>query len=1245
LNITLRTGVNVTGPAANLSGNAIDIVNDVSDTKTFVVMENGAAINVAGSLTGLHVQQGFPATINTPSDATVTAAGTINIQSSSRQDAIGVFTTHSGAAASVIYTGPSGGVAGGGLDLMSSGASNGTIIQANTQGASGDALVHVVSGNMLGFLNSGERFFQGLGATVNGDGNATVLFDKGTLTVEGRNAAGIFAGNGDGGGGEVKVVTGPDTHIIDKGTNPGDITPTLGLTPGITAESGGLAAKGGKITVTVASTIEMFGPATPALAAPPSTPNASILNYPVALRSIARADAPISVNYTGAGITTSGGGGIGILAYSTGPATSSSFGGSGSVTVNSSGPITTTGAGALGIVADSGTLRNATRGLPAQPGGAIMVTASGAISTQGDLSHGIWASSTTSPVQVTVSATNVSTTGQFSVGINAVSPGIGGTGGGDVMVSILPGGSVMGGWQADLTSVGSDPTGNFGGLPSAGVILTSLGGTTTLINNGSIGALSDRAIAGDPQVTNNGTITGFVQFTGSNNSIDNFGTFNLRHFADTNGDGARDTVRVAVADLGTGRFTNNGTLALPQVSATALDSTGQYLPLGNRNNAMALNGPLQGQLIGVATFTNSGTINLQSNPAPGDVLVITGARQAGVAGPGNFVSNGGVLKLDTVLNAGGATTQSDTLVVDGTSVGSGGATRTLIRNAGGTGAETPGNGILVVEVKDPNHSSANAFEEGNLVAAGAFTYGLFRGPPGGANAADGNWYLRNVIRESPETPEIPTTPPIIEIPPEVLPPGLEEEAGPDELPPGTQPGDPIPIYRPGAALYSAVPGVARDMALEILSTFHERAGEQFLVNGYGINGNGWLPAVWARGYGTHLDQGWTGTVAPRFDGTKFGFQAGFDVFRFESIPGHRDYVGLFAGYSNAQGDVDGELIGLHSIRVGSLSLNAAHVGGYWQHIGPSEWYVDAVAMGSFYGADPASITSDAAHVNGKGFTGSLEAGYPIPLPIPLRGSWHLEPQVQAIYQTFGFNSTTDSASSVSFNTNGTFVIRGGLRLMDTLQLESGALLQPYARVNVWHTARATDSIVLGADTIGVGQAASSIEFGGGVVAKLNQNFGVWAYVSTATSISSAQRLHTLGGTVGVRYTFGAPPPPPAPALAPAPAAARSYLVFFDWDKATLTDRARQIIREASDNSTKVQYTRIEVNGYTDTSGTPKYNQGLSIRRAQAVQSELIKDGVPANAITIQGFGDTHLLVPTGPGVREPQNRRVEIVIQ
>jgi OmpA-OmpF porin, OOP family len=138
-----------------------------------------------------------------------------------------------------------------------------------------------------------------------------------------------------------------------------------------------------------------------------------------------------------------------------------------------------------------------------------------------------------------------------------------------------------------------------------------------------------------------------------------------------------------------------------------------------------------------------------------------------------------------------------------------------------------------------------------------------------------------------------------------------------------------------------------------------------------------------------------------------------------------------------------------------------------------------------------------------------------------------------------------------------------------------------------------------------------------------------------------------GVLVGLRYAFGVQPPP-TPAPPPPPVVVsptRSYLVFFDWDKATLTTRARQIIHEAADASTKVQYTRIEVNGYTDTSGSPRYNQGLSVRRAEAVAAELVQDGVPRASISIQGFGETHLLVPTGPGVREPQNRRVEIVIR
>ena len=129
--------------------------------------------------------------------------------------------------------------------------------------------------------------------------------------------------------------------------------------------------------------------------------------------------------------------------------------------------------------------------------------------------------------------------------------------------------------------------------------------------------------------------------------------------------------------------------------------------------------------------------------------------------------------------------------------------------------------------------------------------------------------------------------------------------------------------------------------------------------------------------------------------------------------------------------------------------------------------------------------------------------------------------------------------------------------------------------------------------------------------------------------------------VGLRYAFNAAP---VVAAAAPVAAARTFLVFFDWSKADLTDRARQIIGEAA--SARGQgVTRIEVNGFTDRSGPADYNMGLSQRRANAVAAELVRRGVPRNEIVTRGFGEENNLVPTADGVREPQNRRVEIILK
>ncbi len=131
--------------------------------------------------------------------------------------------------------------------------------------------------------------------------------------------------------------------------------------------------------------------------------------------------------------------------------------------------------------------------------------------------------------------------------------------------------------------------------------------------------------------------------------------------------------------------------------------------------------------------------------------------------------------------------------------------------------------------------------------------------------------------------------------------------------------------------------------------------------------------------------------------------------------------------------------------------------------------------------------------------------------------------------------------------------------------------------------------------------------------------------------------------LGLQIKFGAPPPPPPPPAPPA--AAPSFMVFFDWDRSNLSEQALNTIRQAAGAYKTKGSARITATGHTDTTGPEAYNMALSLRRANTVKDALVREGVPATAIAVIGRGESQLLVQTGDGVREPQNRRVEIVIQ
>jgi outer membrane protein OmpA-like peptidoglycan-associated protein len=153
------------------------------------------------------------------------------------------------------------------------------------------------------------------------------------------------------------------------------------------------------------------------------------------------------------------------------------------------------------------------------------------------------------------------------------------------------------------------------------------------------------------------------------------------------------------------------------------------------------------------------------------------------------------------------------------------------------------------------------------------------------------------------------------------------------------------------------------------------------------------------------------------------------------------------------------------------------------------------------------------------------------------------------------------------------------------------------------------------------------------------------------------RTHSLMG--GIVFNFGAPPPPapppppeappyvPPPPPEPAPpqppvVTPGPFIVFFDWDRSDITPQAAAILDNAAAAYQQTGSAQVVLAGHADKSGSASYNVGLSQRRADAVRSYLAGRGIPDGALSTEAFGESRPLVETADGVREPQNRRVEI---
>ena len=103
-----------------------------------------------------------------------------------------------------------------------------------------------------------------------------------------------------------------------------------------------------------------------------------------------------------------------------------------------------------------------------------------------------------------------------------------------------------------------------------------------------------------------------------------------------------------------------------------------------------------------------------------------------------------------------------------------------------------------------------------------------------------------------------------------------------------------------------------------------------------------------------------------------------------------------------------------------------------------------------------------------------------------------------------------------------------------------------------------------------------------------------------------------------------------------------FIVFFEWDKSDITPQAASLLDGAISQYQNCGNTQVMLAGHADKSGSASYNVGLSQRRADSVKGYLTSRSIPEGVISTSAFGESRPRVDTADGVREVQNRRVEV---
>ncbi|MBC9904980.1 autotransporter-associated beta strand repeat-containing protein [Achromobacter xylosoxidans] len=550
----------------------------------------------------------------------------------------------------------------------------------------------------------------------------------------------------------------------------------------------------------------------------------------------------------------------------------------------------------------------------------------------------------------------------------------------------------------------------FAGLISGSGVVNQIGTGTTILTADNTYTGGTTISAGTLQLGNGGT-SGAILGDVANSGALSFNRSDAVTFAGlisgsgtVNQNGTGTTILTAQNTHGGPTNVNNGVLRAGAASTLSPNSAVNVAAAGTLD--------LSGYNQTVAGVTNAGLINMGTGTAPGTTLTTP-----------NYAGQGGRIAMNTLL--GDDSSPSDRLVINGGTAS--GSSSLIVTNAGGAGAVTTGNGILLVDAVNGGTTATSAFTLGNAggyVAAGPYAYTLQRSSVDASGLQ--NWYLRSTVDcaaapsnpacKNPEPP-VPPNPPEPPVPPNP----------PTPVPPAP------PNYRPEVSTAVATPELALRYGSTFLDSLHERIGEARYAlpsTPTGSNSLAWGRVIGVTGERNGSNSGILGSRGPDYDYKIYGLQSGVDLYRRANANGSMDHAGAYVAFGRATADVDH----LDGRSAGQAAMNGVTLGGYWTHIGKEGWYVDAVIQGTRYDVDngrsPAGYNLD---TRGFGFATSLEGGY----PFRLNDEWVIEPQAQLVFQNVNLNDANDGAAKIRFNDVDSLRGRLGVRLARTVELDPG----------------------------------------------------------------------------------------------------------------------------------------------------------------------------------------------------------------